>query len=208
MSTTNRAIACALALVCARPAAAAPPAGEPATIEAALSAGDLASARSLVEAARIADPSPALWQREAELCTRLADLACARAAWQGHLAALPKGADRGPGEAGLAAIEEMSRGTVGDEPTSTHRAELDAARAAREAALLPKPAISDAPPPKPAPRRERIVTKWYFWVTTLAIAAAAGAITGIAIQAARDEQPDALDQARSVAPPQGLGLRF
>lgn len=205
---TNRAIACGLVLLCARPAAAAPSAVEPTTVDAALASGDLASARSLAEAARIADPSPANWRREAELCARLADFACARAAWQGHLAALPAGADRAAGAAGLAAIEELSRGTVGDEPASTHRAALDRARDEREAALRPKPALADAPKPAAPPKRERIVTKWYFWVTTLAIAAAAGAITGIAIQAARDEQPDALDQARTVPPPQGFGLRF
>ncbi|MCY1006611.1 hypothetical protein OV079_13830 [Nannocystis pusilla] len=51
--------------------------------------------------------------------------------------------------------------------------------------------------------------KWYFWVTTIAIAAAAGAITGIAIQAARDERADDLDEgARLRFQPEGLGLRF
>ena len=52
--------------------------------------------------------------------------------------------------------------------------------------------------------------KWYFWGTTIAIAAAAGAITGIAIQAARDERADDLekDVRLPTGRPDGLGLRF
>ncbi|HEY8375172.1 MAG TPA: hypothetical protein VIK91_01730, partial [Nannocystis sp.] len=148
----------------------------------------------------------------AEVCTRLADLVCARAAWQGYLAAPPKGADRGPAEAALREIEDMSRGTVADEGASTHRERLDRERAEREAAAKPAAPVAKEERPKP-PKRERIVKKWYFWVTTLAIAAAAGAITGIAIQAARDERADDLDERARVPvgpppPPQGFGLRF
>lgn len=204
---TSKAIACALALLCARPVAAAP--GEaPASVEAALAAGDLSTARTLAEEARKAEPSPANWRREAEVCTQLADYACARAAWQGHLAAAPAGADRKEAEAALAEVEELSRGTVRDEPGSTHRAGLDKARADKEAALRPRPAPTEAPKPAPV-KRERIVKKWYFWVSMVAIAAAAGAITGIAVQAARDEQADDLERAPvPLPPPQGLGLRF
>lgn len=202
--STSSTIASVLSLLLARTAA--PPPSEPATVDAALASGDLSAARSLAETTRKQAPTAEHWRAEAEVCERLADHACARTAWEGHLAALPASEDRKPGEAALARLEEASRGTVADEPASTHRAALDRARAEREAALLPKPAPADAPKPMP-PRRERIVKKWYFWVTTLAIAAAAGAITGIAIKAARDEQPDVLDAKRALLPG-GLGLRF
>lgn len=206
-----RALVCGLALLVAQPATAGPgqaAVAAPATIEAALETGDLGTARTLAEQARVADPSASNWRREAEVCGRLGDVACARAAWQGHLKALPKGADRGEAEAQLAALEDMSRGTVSDEAASTHRAALDEARADKEAALRPAPALAEGPKPAP-PKRERIVKKWYFWVTTIAIAAAAGAITGIAIQAARDERADDLDEGtRAPVAPEGLGLRF
>lgn len=206
----RRALVGALVFALARPAAAAPggPAEAPATVEAAVAAGDLGTARDLAAKARVAEPTADNWRREAEVCQRLADYACARAAWKGHLEALPAGADREQGEAGLAALEDMSRGTVADEAASTHRAQLDKARADKEAALRPAPAVAEGPKKAPA-KRERIVKKWYFWVTTIAIAAAAGAITGIAIQAARDERADDLDErARLRLQPEGLGLRF
>lgn len=207
----RRALVGALVLALARPAAAAPAGASqeaPTTVEAALETGDLTTARSLAEKARAADPSPENWRREAEVCRRLADYACARAAWKGHLEALPKGADRGEAEARLAEIEDMSRGTVADEAPSTHRATLDKARADKLAALSPEAAAAEGPKPAPV-KRERIVRKWYFWVTTIAIAAAAGAITGIAIQAARDERRDDLgERGRVNLPPGGLGLRF
>ncbi|WP_434415366.1 hypothetical protein [Nannocystis pusilla] len=206
----RRALVGALVFALARPAAAAPgaPPEAPATVDAALAAGDLGTARALAEKAREADPSAENWRREAEVCERLADYACARAAWKGHVAALPAGAEREAGEARLAALEDMSRGTVADEAASTHRAALDKARADKDASLRPKPAVAEGPKPAP-PKRERIVKKWYFWVTTIAIAAAAGAITGIAIQAARDERADDLDEgARLRFQPEGLGLRF
>ena len=206
-TTTSKAIACALALVCARPASAAP-AEAPRSVESALAAGDLATARTLAEEARRADPSLANWRREAEVCGRLADYACARAAWQGYLKIAPEG-ERGEAQASLAELDDLSRGTVGDEPASDHREALDRQRAAREAALKPAPAAKEPPRPAPA-KRERIVKKWYFWVSMVAIAAAAGAITGIAVQAARDEQADDLERAPVPVPPppQGLGLRF
>ena len=60
--------------------------------------------------------------------------------------------------------------------------------------------------------RERIVKKWYFWVTILAIAASGAAITGIAIKAANDERKDSLDpsagRVRLGPLDQGFGLRF
>ncbi|MFY0530684.1 hypothetical protein [Nannocystis pusilla] len=163
--------------------------------------------RALAEKAREADPSAENWRREAEVCQRLADYACARGL-EGARGGPAGGAEREAGEAQLAALEDMSRGTVADEAASTHRAALDKARADKDASLRPKPAVAEGPKPVP-PKRERIVKKWYFWVTTIAIAAAAGAITGIAIQAARDERADDLDEgARLRFQPEGLGLRF
>lgn len=217
MSTTTEAIGAratcvvvALALLSARPVTAAPagPAA-PATVDAALAAGDLTTARALAEEARKAEPSADNWRREAEVCARQADLACARAAWEGHLQALPAGSDRAAAEGELAAIEELSRGTVEGEGPAVRREALDRARADKLAALRPRPASKDAVKPT-TPRREPIVRKWYFWVTMVAITAAAGAITGIAVQAARDEQADDLDEGArlSVPPPQPLGLRF
>mgnify|MGYP000529473317 CR=1 FL=1 len=78
-----------------------------------------------------------------------------------------------------AALEDMSRGTVVDEPASTKRAGLDQARRDRELALLPKPKV-DKPRPVAPPPKEKIVKKWYFWVTLLAIAASGAAITAFA----------------------------
>ena len=42
--------------------------------------------------------------------------------------------------------------------------------------------------------KQSIVRKWYFWVAVVAIAASVGAVTGIAVKAARDDKPDALDR--------------
>lgn len=206
----------ALALLGARPATAAPAAPETAESDRlhgaaapAVTAGDLSTARELAEAARKADPSADNWRREAEVCAELADYACAREAWQGHLKALPAGSDRAGAEAELAKIEELSLGTVEDEGPATRRAALDKARADKLAALRPRPEPKADKGPV-TPRRQPIVRKWYFWVTMVAIAAAAGAITGIAVQAARDEQADDLDErARlTVPPPQPFGLHF
>lgn len=197
--------------------AAAPVVGEatsaaPTSADAALEEGDLESARSLAIAAREADPSAARWADEAAIHERAGDLGAAIKAWKRHRKGLPAGASEARASASkkIAALEEEARGARADEPASTQRGALDAARAERLAALRPK-----APPPKPAapppPPRERVITKWYFWLTVAAIAASAGAITGIAIQAAQEEQADDLSRAwggGSPAPPSGLHLRF
>jgi len=87
---------------------------------------------------------------------------------------------------------------VPDEPASTHREELDAAREER---LAPTPEPEKAEP-APAPVEDvKIVKKWYFWVTLAAIVASAGAITGIAIKAATDERKDSLDRSASLPTP-------
>ncbi len=184
--------------------------GATGSIEEALAAGDLSAARELAEAARRAKPGVDTWATEADVCERQGDLACARAARAQQRALAPEGSpERAAAEARLAALEDMSRGTAGDEPVSTQRAELDAQRAARDLVKPPPPKLDKAP--VKAPPRERIVKKWYFWVTILAIAASGAAITGIAIKAANDERKDSLDaSAGRVRLPldQGFGLRF
>jgi hypothetical protein len=203
-----------------RPVLAAAPSGAaaaPATVDAALESGDLSSARELAVAAREDDPSAANWAKEAGVHEARADYAAAIAAWEGHRDALPEddASGRAAADSKIADLEERSRGAVADEPASTHRDEFDKDRAARLAALQPK---VDKPKPKPKPPKpkERIIKKWYFWVTVAALAASAGAITGIAIQAARDEQADDLSR-RGAVPggpppgplgPGGLTIRF
>ena len=200
------------------PARAAAPAGEaePTSVEAALAAGDLTAARGLAESARKAAPSVASWGAEAEVCERQEDLACARAARAQQRDLAAKGSpERDAAAARLAVLEDMSRGTVADEPASTRRVQLDKDRADRELALLPKPKV-DKPKPVAPPPKEKIVKKWYFWVTLLAIAASGAAITAFAVKAAKDDRPDDLDasagRVRLMGPPgppdQGFGLRF
>jgi len=208
MSRTATAIALMLALAAPGVTRAAAPAEAPASVDAALGEGDLAAARAQAEAARKASPGASTWAAEAEVCERQGDLACARAARTQQRALAPEGSPaRAEAEARLTALEDMSRGTVADEPASTRRAELDAQRSARDV-VKPAPVQVDRPPAPPPPR-ERIVKKWYFWVTILAIAASGAAITGIAVKAARDERPDSLDaSAGRVRLDQGLGIRF
>jgi hypothetical protein len=132
---------------------------EPASVDAALASGDLAAARSQAEAASKADPGVATWAALAAVCERQADLECARTARARQRDAAPANSpERAEAAAKLAALEDMSRGTVEDEPASTHRAELDRARTSRELALRPAPQI-DRPPGKAPPPRERIVKK-------------------------------------------------
>jgi hypothetical protein len=185
-------------------------ASEPASVDAALVAGDLSAAREQAEAARKASPSVRTWAAEADVCERQGDLACARAARAEQRALAPEGSpERAAAEARLAALADMSRGTAADEPASTKRAELDAERSARDLVKPPAPKLDQAP--VKAPPRERIVKKWYFWVTILAIAASGAAITGIAIKAANDERKDSLDaSAGRVRLPldHGFGIRF
>ncbi len=182
----------------------------PSSVEGALASGDLTAARSLAESAREASPSAASWGVLAEVCERQEDLVCARVARTQQRDLAAKGsAEREAATVKLAALEDMSRGTVADEPASTRRAALDQARADRELALLPKPKV-DKPKPAPPPPKEKIVKKWYFWVTILAIAASGAAITAFAVKAAKDDQPDDLDTSagRVRLMDQGFGLRF
>jgi tetratricopeptide (TPR) repeat protein len=178
----------------------------PATLEAALEAGDLATARALAREARLDDPTAATWQREGEVLEQAGDYHEAAKSYR----SAKKAAGDDPeavaaAAAGLARVKASARGTIADEPASTHREALDA----RWEPPAPKPVT---PPPEPlaeAPPSERIVTKWYFWVTVGAIAASAVAVTAIAIKAARDDQPDALDALAPAPASRGFGaLRF
>lgn len=171
----------------------------PAQIEAALETGDLTTALELAQQHRQADPSdPARWAREAEVLEQKGQWVAAIAAWRE--AANRADADaRVTYEDRIAELDPKARGQVEDEPASTHADKLDAARAARELAANPPPP-EPAPEPAPAPApKEKIVTKWYFWLTIGAIAASAGAITGIAIKSSIDERK------RSAAGPGGAG---
>jgi hypothetical protein len=177
----------------ATPEPATPATSEPSTVEAALEAGDLERAMQLATEARTKDPTPAAWRTEAEVAERRGDLAAAEAAYRGELEALPEKDTkaRTQAEQDLARVQAKARGAVPGEPKSSHRAELDRKWAEPAPAASPKKRRS-VPPPGPRPREDRIVTKWYFWVTVGAIVASAAAVTAIAIRAARDDEPDAL----------------
>lgn len=184
--------------------------GGPATVDEALAAGDLITARDLAREARQADPTPENWRREGEILERMGEYAAAEEAYRGELAALPPDADaeRKRVRGDIQRIRDRARGRVEQEPPSTHRPDLDARWAPTEPPrkAAPKPAVE----PEPVDARpERIVTKWYFWVTVAAIVASAAAVTGIAIKAARDDKGDALDLELGPMRPQGPAvLRF
>jgi hypothetical protein len=195
MSTATIDLLLALAL-------AAPPA-QPGT-----DAADLSAARAEAETARKQAPSAVTWGREAEVCERMADYACAREARAQQRGLTAEGsAERAAVDEKLKALEDMSRGTVGDEPASTRRADNDRAR--QKPLVTVAPAAATDKKPAPAPKNERIIKKWYFWVTVIAIAASGAAITAIAVDAARDEQKGIQPVTSSgTLGPQGFGLRF
>jgi tetratricopeptide (TPR) repeat protein len=189
------------------PASIAAPPAEPASIEAALEAGDLTAAKALARQARQAEPSAATWQREGEVLEQAGDYRQAAEAYRAAKKAAGEDATAvAAADEGLARVKASARGTVADEPASTHRDELDP----RWEPPAPKKAAPVEPPPEPPPAEpDRIVTKWYFWVTVGAIAASAAAVTAIAIKAARDDQPDALDALAPAPSARGFGaLRF
>lgn len=162
--------------------------------------GDLSAQAKAATAARTADPTPQTWRAEAQAYEAAGDYAGAAAAWRGHLDALgPDDPTRSDAEAALAAVEAKRRGTVADEPGSTHRDTLDRRWAPPPKKTAPKKKKKKrVPPPPPADegRDDRVVDKWYFWVTLGAIIASAAAVTGVAIRASRQDEPDALGQAR------------
>nr|WP_276603403.1 serine/threonine-protein kinase [Nannocystis pusilla] len=145
----RRALVGALVFALARPAAAAPgaPPEAPATVDAALAAGDLGTARALAEKAREADPSAENWRREAEVCQRLADYACARAAWKGTW----RPCRRGP-SARRARLGWLPSRTcpAGQSPTRRHRP--TARRSTRPAPTRTRPC---APSPRSPRGRSR-----------------------------------------------------
>ena len=170
----------------------------PTTVEGALEGGDLTTARTLAVDHRRQHPDdPGAWRTEAKVHTELGDFESAIAAWQGVLKALPEDAEaeRREAEAAITSLRLRARGTVADEPPSTHRGEFDRQRAAATATppatTEPEQKVADAKPAPPS-QKDRITSKWYFWVTLIAIAASAGAVTGIAVQAAMRDEDDAL----------------
>jgi hypothetical protein len=181
-----------------------------AAVRAALGDGDLTTARELAVARSEADPSPENLVLEAEVWTALGDYENAKRAYAEALEALGEGEDdrRALIEGELEELEAASRGTKAEEPESEHREHLDRERAERLAALVPKP----PPPPEivDEPKREPIIKKWYFWVTLGAIVASAGAIVGIAVSSAVEDQNNASADAaaRRPIPLGGVMFRF
>lgn len=181
-----------------------------AAIRSALEAGDLTTARELAVARSQADPSADNLVLEAQVWVALGDYENAQRAYTAARDALPEDAvderERIDGE--IAALEDASRGTRTDEPVSTERERIDAARAERLAALAPKPpAPQIVDKPKPVP----ITKKWYFWVTLGAITASAGAIVGLAVSSSIEERRDNAGTAagaRTPIPVGGMMLRF
>lgn len=170
---------------------------DPATVEAALEAGDLTTARKLaVQARKQNRDDPQRWKTEAQVHEARGDLAAAITAWKGYLRVVPEDAtaERELAKQRLEALRARARGTVESEPASSHRDEF-----ARERTTEPEPAPPRPEPTSPAPTgpEDRLVKKWYFWVTLVAIAASAAAVTGIAIKAATTEQSDALGLGRA-----------
>jgi len=177
--------------------------------------GDLSAQAEAAVAAREAEPTPAAWRAEAQAKEAMGDYRGAEAAYAGERDALPEGDidARRKAEVDWERMREQARGTVEDEPRSTHRAELDGqwVAPASPEELRPVPRPKADPTIDDGPRSERIITKWYFWVTVAAIAASAGAVAGIAIKAARDERSDALDASALQPMPMGRtpgGFRF
>jgi tetratricopeptide (TPR) repeat protein len=173
-------------------------AAAPKTIEEALAAGDFTAAQRLAETARKADPSPQTWHQEALVHEQAGNFAGAKAAYQQELELLPRRAKdrRKQVEAALQRVEARARGIEPSEPTSSHRAELDKNwRHAAKTKRTRKPA-SEPLVPSDGEVREPIVRKWYFWVAAIAIVAAAGTVTGLAIKASQEKRSDALEAAQ------------
>lgn len=183
-----------------------PGAKQPGSASAANETGDLTAAREQAVTSRKADPTPENWRREAEVMERSGNYGAAIAAYQGLLEALPADAqaDRADAQARIETLQDAQRGKVADEPTSTHRKQLDA-RWAPPPPVVPDTAPAPAPP---AEKKDRIVTKWYFWVTLTAIVASAAAITAIAIKASTEDDNDALSASHGPTPTGATVLRF
>lgn len=157
--------------------------------------GDLSKAAEDARAKRVAEPTTQNWTAEGEAFEALGDFGAAGDAYQGAIDSTEDPAELQAARADLQRVRDDSRGRVADEPASKHRMELDARRAPA-APPEPKVAVKPTAPPAdtaPANADDRIVTKWYFWVTIGAIVASAAAVTAISIKASRDERGDSLD---------------
>ena len=154
---------------------------------------DLTAAREAAAAKRTADPSPANWRAEGELAERAGDWGGASDAYQQALSRMdPQDPARAAVQEDLTRGRERARGVVADEGKSTHREELD--RSWKQPEPTKTTRAKPQQLPAQAPKDDRIVKKWYFWVTIGAIVAAAAAVTGVAIKASRDDKPDSLDR--------------
>lgn len=154
---------------------------------------DLTAAREAAAAKRTADPSPANWRAEARLAEQAGDWAGAKDAYEQSLSRMdPQDPARAAVQEDLARVRERARGVVADEGKSTHREELD--RSWKQPEPQKTARAKPRQLPAEAPKDDRIVKKWYFWVTIGAIVASAAAVTGVAIKAARDDKPDSLDR--------------
>lgn len=155
---------------------------------------DLAAQRADADARAAAEPSAQNHRRAAQLAEQAGAFTAAVASYEKEIAARPADDKEGRATAAsdLARVRDRARGLVPDEGASTHRGALDAKWSPKPAE--PPPAHKAAPPLPDRPTDDRIVRKWYFWVTLGAIAASAAAVTAIAVKASRDDKPDVLDR--------------
>jgi hypothetical protein len=200
-----------LALV-ATPASAArreAPGPAPATTTAApvdeVDTADLTTLREQAATDVASNPTASNHRRMAELAEKAGDYEAATTHYQAELKQPPANdaAGRARATADLQRVREASRGVIADEGASKHRAALDQKRSPSKPPETKPPVV--AQPPAKVAGDDRIVKKWYFWVTLGAIAGAAAAVTAIAIKASRDDKPDALERMGRLS---GAGLRF
>lgn len=150
------------------------------------------------------------WARALEVTGRYVE---ALAAWQ-QVASLEvlTPAQRAQVRVEVERMDGMARGRVLDDPASTERERIDRSREVEGPA--PAPAPLNTAVPEEAPQADRVVDKWYFWVTLGVIVAAGATITGLAIQSATN--PGGVDDRARTSPgasgggpmPAATGLRF
>jgi hypothetical protein len=168
-------------------------------------AADLTTLREKAAADVASNPTAQNQRRMAELAERSGDYETAATYYDAELKKLDAGDAQGRARAtaDLQRVREKARGVIADEGASTNRAVLDAKWTPAKPPDA-KPTVRPQPTTKVA-GDDRIVKKWYFWVTLGAIAGAAAAVTAIAIKASRDDKPDALDRMGRLPT---SGLRF
>jgi len=169
-------------------------------------ATDLTTAREQAAADVANNPTAPNQRRMAELAERAGDYETAATYYDAELKKLGSNDTEGRARAtaDLQRVRAASRGVIADEGASTHRAALDQKWTPAKPPEA-KPTVRPQPATKVA-GDDRIVKKWYFWVTLGAIAGAAAAVTAIAIKASRDDKPDALERMGRL--PTASGLRF